>query len=73
LAVVRDTGGAVIGVGEQEIEQVRNHLPRLGFYHEETSAVAMTTLPGLSQGPTPGPPVVPLTGHGLKTQQIRAS
>jgi threonine synthase len=69
LAAVRATGGAVLSVAEQEIEQARNHLARLGFYVEGTSAVAVAALPELSQAPAPGPLVVLLTGHGLKTHR----
>jgi threonine synthase len=67
LAAVRTTGGMVLNVTEQQLEQARNQLARQGFYVEGTSAVAVAAMTELSQAPFSGPPVVLLTGHGLKT------
>ncbi len=68
LAAVRATGGAVLCVAEEEIEQARNQLALSGFYVESTSAVAIAALPDLPRGSYAGPLVALLTGHGLKAQ-----
>ena len=67
LAAVRATDGAVFSVAEEEIEQARNQLARLGFYVESTSAVPVAALSRLPHAPADKPLVVLLTGHGLKT------
>lgn len=70
LAAVRTTGGAVLSVAEDQIQQARNQLARQGFYVEDTSAVAIAALTELLETPEAagsGPLVVLLTGHGLKT------
>lgn len=70
LAAVRDTGGAVLAVSDEETRSARRHLTRHGFYVEDTSATAVAALShlsGLAQAPGDEPLVVPLTGHGLKT------
>jgi threonine synthase len=67
LAAVRKTGGTIVNVTEQQIEQARNQLARQGFYVEGTSAVAVAAVTELSQTPNSAPLVVLLTGHGLKT------
>jgi threonine synthase len=70
LSAVRATGGAVLSVTEEEIEQARNQLAQHGFYVENTSAVpvaALADLPETRQESASRPVVVLLTGHGLKT------
>jgi threonine synthase len=70
IAAVRATKGTVVSVTEAEIAETSARLARQGFYVEETSAVAVAALSSLGDwlaGPSTGPVVVPLTGHGLKT------
>jgi threonine synthase len=66
LAVVRATGGSVLSVTEEEITEARTQLAHAGFYVEPTSAAAVAALAHLP--PADEPLVVPLTGHGLKSQ-----
>jgi threonine synthase len=55
-------------VTEEKILKARNQLARDGFYVEETSAVAMAALHELGSALSVGELiVVPVTGHGLKT------
>lgn len=75
LAAVRDTGGAVLTVSEEEILQTHGDLACRGFYVEQTSAVAVAGLPQLSDVlPRSGdePVVIPVTAHGLKTSPTRS-
>jgi threonine synthase len=70
LAAIRDTGGAALGVTDDETILARRHLAERGFYVEDTSAVAVAALRHLSSlepAPNDMPLVVLLTGHGLKT------
>jgi threonine synthase len=70
LAAVRDSGGAVLQVTEEEILESYGELARRGFYVEQTSAVAVAALPQLGEARSrPGDElvVVPLTAHGLNT------
>jgi len=68
LAAVRESGGAVLAVAEDEIALAHGQLAQRGFYVEETSAVAVAALAGLRDAlPASEPVVVLLTGHGLKT------
>lgn len=70
LAAVRDSGGAVLGVTDEETIAARTHLAQHGFYVEDTSAVAVAAihhLPDAVPAPLDQPLVVLLTGHGLKT------
>jgi threonine synthase len=70
LAAVRDTGGTVLAVTDEETRSACRHLAQNGFYVEETSAVAVAALGHLSGGAPAQidePLVVILTGHGLKT------
>lgn len=70
LAAVRDSGGAVLAVTDDETQAARRHLAQHGFYVEDTSAVAVAALgllSGMSQPPADEPLVVILTGYGLKT------
>jgi threonine synthase len=69
LAAVRTTGGTVLDVTEQQIEQARNQLARVGFYVEGTSAVTVAALAKLSHPPISTPLIVLLTGHGLKSHR----
>ena len=69
LAAVRETGGAVLAVSDDETLRARDQLARRGLYVEPTSAVAIAALLQLrrvigSEATT----VVPLTGSGLKSQ-----
>jgi len=68
LAAVRETGGAVLAVSDEETLRARDELARRGLYVEPTSAVAIAAL--LQLRGIIGPEeltVVPLTGSGLKS------
>ncbi len=67
LAAVRQTGGAVLAVDDEETLRSRDELARRGLYVEPTSAVAIAALLRLRGliGPEETT-VVPLTGSGLK-------
>ncbi len=68
LAAVRETGGAVLAVSEEEIKQAQEELALRGFYVEPTSAVAAAALRELSPALASDQiTVVPLTGSGLKS------
>jgi len=71
LAAVRETGGAVLAVNDEETLRARDELAQCGFYVEPTSAVAIAALPRLRGliGPEEIT-IVPLTGSGLKTRAI---
>lgn len=65
LKAIRETGGAVVAVGEEEILQSRSDLAHQGIYIEPTSATAVAAknkIPDLN-----GLTVVSLTGSGLKS------
>ena len=68
LAAVRETGGAVLAVSDEETLRARDELARCGLYVEPTSAVAIAALLrlrgliGLEEIA-----IVPLTGSGLKS------
>jgi threonine synthase len=69
LAAVRETGGTVLAVSDEETLRARDELAQRGLYIEPTSAVALAALPQLRgliglEGIT----IVPLTGSGLKSQ-----
>ncbi len=69
LAAVRETGGAVLAVSDEETLRARDELARRGLYVEPTSAVAIAAL--LQLRGLIGPEeitIVPLTGSGLKSQ-----
>jgi len=67
LAAVRQTGGRMIVVGEEEIEKNRRDMARQGFYIEPTAAVAVAGTVQILAGQPPGRTLVTaLTGHGLK-------
>jgi threonine synthase len=60
----------VFSVTEEKILEARNQLARDGFYAEETSAVPMAALRELGSALSAGKLiVVPVTGHGLKTNR----
>ncbi len=65
LQAVRDSGGRLVAVNEENIQRGRDQLGAVGFYVEMTSAVVWG---GLQQvvDDLPDPVVVILTGHGLK-------
>ncbi|MBL0926492.1 MAG: threonine synthase [Phycisphaerales bacterium] len=65
LQAVRQTGGEVLGVSEEEIVSGLRETMAAGFFCEPTCAAAVAALPKLSLADD-GPIVVPLTGHGLK-------
>lgn len=65
LRAVRETGGAVLAVGEDEIRAARANLARQGIYVEPTSATAVAALERIKD--LPGITVVSLTGSGLKS------
>ncbi len=66
LKAVRETGGGILTVDEDEILRARKELALKGFFAEPTSAVAAAALAYLCHlsGKTI---VVPLTGNGLKS------
>ncbi len=67
LAAVRQTGGRVIVVSEEEIEKYRREMALQGFYIEPTAAVAVAGTAQILNGQPPGRTLVTaLTGHGLK-------
>jgi threonine synthase len=65
LRVVRETGGAVIAVGEDEIRTARANLALEGIFVEPTSATAVAALEKIQD--LTGVTVVSLTGSGLKS------
>ncbi len=65
LRIVGQSGGTMIAAEEDRILPARDHLARLGFHVEPTSALAWEAL---RQAPDmPGPVVLVLTGAGLKS------
>jgi threonine synthase len=71
LAAVRETGGAVLAVSDEETLRARDELARRGLYVKPTSAVAIAALLQLRRliGPEEIT-IIPLTGSGLKSQTI---
>jgi threonine synthase len=72
LAAVRDTGGAVVAVTDDQIRAAHADLARAGLYVEPTSAVCWAAFRSglIPAAPTPGPApqvVMPLCGTGLKS------
>ena len=66
--IVRETGGEVLAVSDEEVERALVLLGRKGFYVEPTSALpvaAFLKYPGIRSGTV----VAPLTGHGLKATE----
>ena len=67
LGAIRQSAGAVLIVGEDEILAAQSSLARRGLYIEPTSAAAVAALAQLSgQVSADHSVVVPLTGSGLK-------
>lgn len=66
--IVRETGGEVVAVSDEEVEKALILLGRKGLYVEPTSALAVAgylKYPRLRSGAV----VAPLTGHGLKANE----
>lgn len=69
LRAIRETGGTVVAVTDDEIHEARKALAHRGLFVEPTSAVAFAgyrKLLNLKHGELREPVVIPLTGHGLK-------
>ncbi|MGQ9493446.1 MAG: threonine synthase [Anaerolineae bacterium] len=67
LKAVRESGGAVLTVSDEEILTAREALARRGLYVEPTAAVPFAALMRLRQRfHAQELTVLPLTGHGLK-------
>lgn len=67
LRLIRETGGAAVSAGEDEIRAARVNLARHGIFVEPTSATAIAVLDKLLPQITPNETiVVSLTGNGLK-------
>lgn len=64
LAAIRASGGSVVTVSEEEIDEAHRSLARRGFYVEPTSAAAYA---GWQKLGSPRPALIPLTGSGLKS------
>ena len=74
LEAVRNSNGAAVVVSEMEIEAARETISQRGIFVEPTSAVPLAALPrlverGLLQDDERV--LVPLTGSGMKSPQIR--
>ncbi|HXF67182.1 MAG TPA: pyridoxal-phosphate dependent enzyme, partial [Burkholderiales bacterium] len=72
LAAVRDSGGAIVAVSEEEIAAALGTLARKGFYVEPTSAAAAAGLTRLLASGAIGADettVLVLTGSGLKAPE----
>lgn len=68
LRAVKATGGSVIAVSEQEIEQARKDMAHAGIYIEPTSATAVAAFRrARDETRFTGDVVVTLTGSGLKS------
>lgn len=65
LRIIRETGGEVIAVSEDEISRGRSELARQGIFVEPTSATAVAALSRIQE--LHGKTVVSLTGSGLKS------
>jgi threonine synthase len=66
--IVRETGGEVLAVSDEEVEKALVVLGRKGFYVEPTSALPVAAYLKYS-GVRSGSVVAPLTGHGLKATE----
>ena len=70
LAAVRETGGHVIAVGEDEIARSLRDLCALGLYVEPTSAATTAGVSRYVRRAARGEVIVSvLTGHGLKSTE----
>jgi threonine synthase len=68
LQAIRETGGAIVAVGDAEILSARQALARRGLYVEPSAAAAVAALPQLRAWIRPHElSVLALTGHGLKS------
>ena len=67
LAAVRESGGVVLALQDEETLAAQGKLAQQGFYVEPTSALAVAALDHL-QGHLGDVPVVVLTGNGLKSR-----
>jgi threonine synthase len=66
VAAVKESGGMVVVVDEEDLLPGRDALARLGFYVEPTSAIVWSALTQTIQD-LADPVVVVLTGSGLKS------
>jgi len=66
LAAVRESGGAVLSLPDEETLAAQRKLAHQGFYVEPTSALAVAALGRLRDSPG-DTPVVVLTGSGFKS------
>ncbi len=66
LAAVRETGGALVAIPDDETLQARKQLAHAGIYVEPTSALAVAALTHFTYSPDETIVAV-LTGHGLKS------
>ena len=67
VAAIRDTGGTIVTVTDDEIRAAHAELARDGLYVEPTAAVCWAAVRAGRAGPEPGQrAAVPLCGNGLK-------
>jgi threonine synthase len=67
LAAVRESGGSVVTVADQETVSARGQLASLGLYVEPTSATAQAAIPKLAPALENGhTTIIVLTGSGMK-------
>jgi threonine synthase len=66
--IVRETGGKVLAVSDEEVESALILLGRKGLYVEPTSALPVAAY-RKCHGEVTGAVVAPLTGHGLKANE----
>ena len=66
LAAIRDSGGTVMTVGDDEILAARAELATEGLYVEPTSAVCWAVVRRGENGLVSGDVVIPLCGAGIK-------
>ena len=66
LAAIRETGGDIVDVSDDEIRDSMRELLAQGVFVEPTSAAAHAGLARTTIGDTGGTVVLAMTGHGLK-------
>ena len=67
LAAVRESGGTILAVSEDEIARAWRETSRQGFYVEPTSAATIAGVAQYVGSAAPGECIVSVyTGHGLK-------
>ena len=66
LAAIRDTGGTVVSVGDDDVRSAREQLAAEGLYVEPTSAVCWAAWSKVPERLRDGEVVIPLCGAGLK-------